>query len=206
MPTQESPAGERQHVAFISLLATSAGGLNRRQRLDKAPLLYGRPVQMRNLCARQDRNSRTRPVRCPVPGRPLASPLSLRKALSLVSLGRTKRSGDDVAAGLRGTSLRPSYWCRALMLMLQAGMLGVFVSLDFFLFYVFWEVMLAPMYFLIGVWGGPRKLYAANQVLPLHPGWIGSAVARNSGFVFHLSRHCGAASGDRGAVRPWADV
>ena len=47
------------------------------------------------------------------------------------------------------------------MLMLQAGMLGVFVSLDFFLFYVFWEVMLVPMYFIIGVWGGPRKLYAA---------------------------------------------
>ena len=40
-------------------------------------------------------------------------------------------------------------------------MLGVFMSLDFFLFYVFWEVMLVPMYFLIGVWGGPRKLYAA---------------------------------------------
>src|SRR5215470_14295261 len=47
------------------------------------------------------------------------------------------------------------------MLMLQAGMLGVFISLDFFMFYVFWEVMLVPMYFLIGVWGGPRKLYAA---------------------------------------------
>jgi NADH-quinone oxidoreductase subunit M len=49
----------------------------------------------------------------------------------------------------------------AFLLMLQAGMLGVFVSLDFFMFYVFWEVMLVPMYFLIGVWGGPRKLYAA---------------------------------------------
>ncbi|MGA7613591.1 MAG: NADH-quinone oxidoreductase subunit M [Thermoanaerobaculia bacterium] len=48
-----------------------------------------------------------------------------------------------------------------LMLMLQTGMLGVFCALDFFLFYVFWEVMLVPMYFLIGVWGGPRKLYAA---------------------------------------------
>src|SRR6185437_4176828 len=47
------------------------------------------------------------------------------------------------------------------MLMLQAGMLGVFVSLDFFLFYVFWEVMLVPMYFLIGVWGGTRRIYAA---------------------------------------------
>ena len=41
------------------------------------------------------------------------------------------------------------------------GMMGVFVALDFFLFYVFWEVMLLPMYFLIGIWGGPRKEYAA---------------------------------------------
>jgi NADH-quinone oxidoreductase subunit M len=49
----------------------------------------------------------------------------------------------------------------AFMLMLQTGMLGVFVSLDFFLFYVFWEVMLVPMYFLIGVWGSDRRLYAA---------------------------------------------
>src|SRR3990172_4841291 len=47
------------------------------------------------------------------------------------------------------------------MLILQTGMLGVFLSTDFFLFYVFWEVMLVPMYFLIGIWGGPRKLYAA---------------------------------------------
>ncbi len=47
------------------------------------------------------------------------------------------------------------------LLLLQVGMLGVFCSLDFILFYVFWEVMLVPMYFLIGVWGGPRKLYAA---------------------------------------------
>ncbi len=46
-------------------------------------------------------------------------------------------------------------------LVLQTGMLGVFMALDFFLFYVFWEVMLVPMYFLIGIWGGPRKLYAA---------------------------------------------
>src|ERR1051326_4967732 len=46
-------------------------------------------------------------------------------------------------------------------LVLQTGMLGVFMSLDFFLFYVFWEAMLVPMYLLIGIWGGPRKLYAA---------------------------------------------
>jgi NADH-quinone oxidoreductase subunit M len=48
-----------------------------------------------------------------------------------------------------------------LFLMLETGMLGVFVAMDFFLFYIFWEVMLLPMYFLIGVWGGPRKEYAA---------------------------------------------
>ena len=48
-----------------------------------------------------------------------------------------------------------------LFLLLETGMLGVFMSLDFFLFYVFWEVMLLPMYFLIGVWGGPRREYAA---------------------------------------------
>jgi NADH-quinone oxidoreductase subunit M len=48
-----------------------------------------------------------------------------------------------------------------LLLLLQAGMLGAFLSLDLFLFYLFWELMLIPMYFLIGVWGGPRRVYAA---------------------------------------------
>ena len=49
----------------------------------------------------------------------------------------------------------------AMFLLLDTGMMGVFVSLDFFLFYIFWELMLLPMYFLIGIWGGPRKEYAA---------------------------------------------
>jgi NADH-quinone oxidoreductase subunit M len=49
----------------------------------------------------------------------------------------------------------------AMLLLLQTGMMGTFAALDMFLFYVFWEVMLLPMYFLIGVWGGPRKEYAA---------------------------------------------
>ncbi len=48
-----------------------------------------------------------------------------------------------------------------LLLLLQTGMIGTFCALDFFLFYVFWEVMLVPMYFLIGIWGGSRRLYAA---------------------------------------------
>src|SRR5215470_7525410 len=49
------------------------------------------------------------------------------------------------------------------MLLLETGVLGVFVSLDLFLFYVFWELMLIPMYFLIGVWGGERRIYAAMK-------------------------------------------
>jgi len=47
------------------------------------------------------------------------------------------------------------------MLMLEVGMLGVFVSLDLFLFYIFWEAMLIPMYFIIGIWGGPKRIYAS---------------------------------------------
>jgi NADH-quinone oxidoreductase subunit M len=49
----------------------------------------------------------------------------------------------------------------AFFLLLETGMLGVFCALDFFLFYLFWEVSLVPMYFLIGIWGGPRREYAA---------------------------------------------
>jgi len=65
-------------------------------------------------------------------------------------------------AALASFSVKKSlkgYW--AMFFLLVTGMMGVFVSLDLFLFYMFWEVMLLPMYFLIGVWGGPRKEYAA---------------------------------------------
>ncbi|MGE0353573.1 MAG: NuoM family protein [Gemmatimonadales bacterium] len=57
------------------------------------------------------------------------------------------------------TEREPGYY--ALLLLLTTGMIGVFVSLDLFVFYVFWEVMLIPMYFIIGIWGGTRRLYAA---------------------------------------------
>jgi NADH-quinone oxidoreductase subunit M len=57
-----------------------------------------------------------------------------------------------------GKQLRGFY---ALLLLLLTGMLGVFLALDLFLFYVMWEVMLIPMYFIIGIWGGGRRLYAA---------------------------------------------
>ena len=49
----------------------------------------------------------------------------------------------------------------AFLLLMEFGLIGVFVALDLFLFYVFWEVSLVPMYFLIGVWGHERRIYAA---------------------------------------------
>jgi len=57
------------------------------------------------------------------------------------------------------TKREPGFY--ALLLILTTGMIGVFVALDLFLFYVMWEVMLIPMYFIIGVWGGDNRLYAA---------------------------------------------
>jgi NADH-quinone oxidoreductase subunit M len=54
--------------------------------------------------------------------------------------------------------LKEYYAC---FLILQVGMLGVFMALDFLLFFVFWELVLVPMYFIIGIWGGPRRVYAA---------------------------------------------
>src|SRR5215208_127295 len=56
---------------------------------------------------------------------------------------------------------RKPYAYYALLLILTTGMLGVFVSLDLFLFYVMWELMLVPMYFIIGIWGGERRIYAS---------------------------------------------
>ncbi len=58
------------------------------------------------------------------------------------------------------TKQRPKEYF-GLMLILEVGVLGVFTTLDYFVFYIFWEVVLIPMYFLIGVWGGPKKDYAA---------------------------------------------
>jgi NADH-quinone oxidoreductase subunit M len=71
------------------------------------------------------------------------------------------QAGDSAGHHPKHFSVRmvPGYMC--MLLLLQTGMMGTFVALDMFLFYVFWEVMLLPMYFLIGIWGGPRKEYAA---------------------------------------------
>jgi NADH-quinone oxidoreductase subunit M len=67
-----------------------------------------------------------------------------------------------LSVGGSWTSIRKrthSYY--ALLLVLTTGMLGVFLALDLFLFYVMWEVMLIPMYFIVGIWGGERRLYAS---------------------------------------------
>ena len=53
-------------------------------------------------------------------------------------------------------------------LVLEVGMIGVFLALDLFLFYIFWEIVLVPMYLIIGIWGGANRIYADDQVRPLH--------------------------------------
>src|SRR5262245_10392698 len=64
-----------------------------------------------------------------------------------------------VPASFNIEKAQKSYY--ALLMLLEVGILGVFDGLDYFLCYVFWEIMLLPMYFLIGIWGGPRRQYAA---------------------------------------------
>jgi len=80
--------------------------------------------------------------------------------ISLALLALTAVVGLMAAIASWGIDKRvKDYW--AFFLFLQTGILGVFVAMDYVLFFVFWEIMLVPMYFLIGVWGGPRREYAA---------------------------------------------
>ncbi len=94
------------------------------------------------------------------------------------------------------------------LLLLEVGMIGVFLSLDLILFYVFWEVMLVPMYFLIGIWGGENKLYAAikfflytlfGSVMML----IGILVLRGHYGTFDLTAMLQAGSPLAGALQTW---
>ncbi len=71
------------------------------------------------------------------------------------------------------------------MLLLQTGMIGVFVSLNLFLFYVFWEAMLVPMYFLIGIWGGRRRVYATTKFVLFT--MFGSLLMLVAIFVLHAA-------------------
>src|SRR3989440_11269303 len=79
----------------------------------------------------------------------------------------------------------------ALLLVLTTGMIGVFVALDLFLFYVMWEVMLIPMYFIIGVWGGDNRLYAAIKFFIYT--FLGSLLMLVAIIVLYL--HAGRATG-----------
>lgn len=79
----------------------------------------------------------------------------------------------------------------ASLLLLETGMLGVFVSLDLFLFYVFWEAMLIPMYFIIGIWGGERRIYAAVKFFIYT--MVGSLLMLVA--ILYLYFHHGAATG-----------
>ena len=99
----------------------------------------------------------------------------------------------------------------ALMLLMTTGMLGVFIALDLFLFYVFWEVMLIPMYFIIGIWGGTRRLYAAIKFF-LYT-FVGSLLMLVAILVLYtvVGREAGRYSFDYAyllshadMVRPWA--
>jgi NADH-quinone oxidoreductase subunit M len=75
----------------------------------------------------------------------------------LITLSILYSGGGDI-------TLRPREFC-VFMLLLETGLLGALLSIDLFLFYVFWEVMLVPMYFLIGIWGHGRKIYATIKFI-----------------------------------------
>ena len=78
------------------------------------------------------------------------------------------------------------------MLMLEVGMLGAFLALDLFLFYVFWEIMLIPMYLLIGIWGGQQRIYASIKfVIYTMAGSLLMLVA-----IFYLYAQYGAVTGN----------
>jgi NADH-quinone oxidoreductase subunit M len=68
-------------------------------------------------------------------------------------------------------------------LVLETLMIGVFCALDIVLFYIFFEGGLIPMFIIIGVWGGKRRIYASLQVLPLHAARLGADAARHHGDV-----------------------
>src|SRR5216110_2344693 len=87
------------------------------------------------------------------------------------------------------TKRQPAFY--ALLLVMTTGMIGVFVSLDLFLFYVMWEVMLIPMYFIIGVWGGDNRLYAAIKFFIYT--FVGSLLMLVAILVLYL--HAGEATG-----------
>ena len=92
-------------------------------------------------------------------GRPLFAWASTASALVLILLTTFLHAARG--PGQLDQHARQGAELLRLMLVLTTGMLGVFMSLDLFLFYMMWEVMLMPMYFIIGIWGGERRIYAS---------------------------------------------
>ncbi len=76
------------------------------------------------------------------------------------------RAGDRRGLDGRSSSAPAQYF--AAFLIMEGLMVGVFSATDALLFYFFWEAMLIPMFLIIGIWGGPRRVYATDQVLPVH--------------------------------------
>ncbi|MBN2360074.1 MAG: NADH-quinone oxidoreductase subunit M, partial [Deltaproteobacteria bacterium] len=77
------------------------------------------------------------------------------------TIGQEDRLPDRANPRYHAPEVKPAPGYHVMLLLLQTGVYGSFLALDFFLFYIFWELMLLPMYFLIGIWGGPNKEYAA---------------------------------------------
>ena len=76
--------------------------------------------------------------------------------------------GPLVVAGAFSAIAKDVKLFYAMVFLIQFAMMGTFVAQDLFLFYVFWETMLIPMFLLIGIWGGERRIYATHQVRALH--------------------------------------
>jgi len=74
-------------------------------------------------------------------------------------------------------------------LVLETTLIGVFASMDFVLFYIFWESLLIPMYLIIGIWGGKNRILCDTEVLPLHAGWLCAHAGSDSGHVLQGRTH-----------------
>ena len=93
-----------------------------------------------------------------------------------------------IIASWKSITMRVREYMMAFLL-LETLMVGTFSALDLVLFYLFFEGGLIPMFLIIGVWGGPRRVYASLQVLPLHAARLGADAARHHGAVLECRHH-----------------
>lgn len=92
-----------------------------------------------------------------------------------------------ILASWESIKVRVKEFMIAFMIM-ETTLVGAFCALDLILFYVFFEGVLIPMFLIIGVWGGPRRVYSSVQILSLHPHRLGADVDRAVGDL-HSGRH-----------------